>query len=230
MATAAERQILWSMLSADEQQRAQRFVRQQDRHGFVVGRGTLRQLLGQYLEVAPVTLAFGYGDHGKPQLSSSDHSRDLRFNLSHSHGRVLYAFTLGMDVGVDLEQVNPHMDYEGITRRFFSSQEQQALFRLPVPQREGTFFQIWTRKEACIKAMGGSIAMALSQVEVAISLDQSTTVIEIPTANGQLVNWWVLDLRPEDGYRGALAIATPPQVIQAWQWSPDTALSSDTAL
>ena len=149
---------------------------------------------------------------------------DVRFNLSHSHGRVLYAVTLGTEVGVDLEHISPRIDAEGISRRFFSAQEQQALLRLPHHQRHGAFFRFWTCKEACIKAMGGTIAMDLSQVDVAIALDQPQVFVDIRAEDGQSGRWWVFDLTPHAKYRGALAIASPPQTIQSWQWCPELGL------
>ena len=74
-ATELEYQRLWALLSADEQQRAQRFVRQQDCRSFVVARGTLRQLLAHYLGLDAGALTFDYGDRGKPQLSAHCNSR-----------------------------------------------------------------------------------------------------------------------------------------------------------
>ena len=223
MAPDPEREQLWSVLSADEQQRAQRFVKVADRHGFAIARGTLRQLLGYYLETDPGALTICYGDRGKPQLVQGENPLDLRFNLSHSHGLALYAITLGTDIGVDLEQLNPRIDYEGITRRFFSTSEQQALFQLPTDQRNAAFFQIWTRKEACIKAMGGSIAMGLDQFDGAIALDHPTTSVELVGEDGQALHWWVMNLKPKASYLGALALSTPPQTIHYWQWSSELA-------
>ena len=217
-APEAEREQLWSVLSAAEQERAQRFVRLQDRQRFAIARGTLRQLLGRYLGSDPGALNFAYGERGKPQLSREGGGLDLRFNLSHSQDLALYAVALGTEVGIDVEKMNPKIDHEGITRRFFSASEQQALFQLPTHQRSRAFFQLWTRKEACIKAMGGSLALGLHQIDVAIALDQAIASIEFCAENGQTWRWWVIDLNPQDSYLGALAIAKPPQAIHCWQW------------
>src|ERR1700730_18249872 len=55
-------------LSPDEQIRAGRFHFDRDRNRFIVGRGWLRALLGQYLGCAPAQLQFDYGNRGKPAI------------------------------------------------------------------------------------------------------------------------------------------------------------------
>src|SRR6266699_935579 len=111
---AAIVQTLRRLLSADEQDRADRFYFEKDRRHFTVARGFLRKLLGRYLAIAPAELRFTYAEHGKPQLASglksdfkpgleSELARQLRFNLAHSGGLALYAFTSIGQIGIDLE-------------------------------------------------------------------------------------------------------------------------------
>lgn len=57
-------------LSDDEMSRAERFRLERDRRRFIVARGVLRAILGQYLDVEPSRLCFSYGEHGKPSLSA----------------------------------------------------------------------------------------------------------------------------------------------------------------
>ena len=56
------------ILSPDEILRADRFYFQRDRDSFVAARGTLRQLLGEYLKRSPEEIDFAYGAYGKPSL------------------------------------------------------------------------------------------------------------------------------------------------------------------
>src|SRR4051812_16475273 len=58
-------------LSADERQRADSFRFEKLRRRFIIGRGVLRALLGQYLGRAPGNLAFDYGPNGKPSIVGS---------------------------------------------------------------------------------------------------------------------------------------------------------------
>lgn len=208
---------LWSLLSDDEQQRAQRFVRAQDQEKFVQVRGSLRTLLGAYLDQAAGDLHFDYGDYGKPQLAASHNPLNLQFNVSHSRGLALIAVTRAIAVGIDVEQVNPQVDYQNISHRFFAEVEHQALLQQPAEAQRHVFFQLWTRKEACIKAMGGSIAHALDQVIVAQGLEESPvtiTVMEQSHARQLFIHTLALD----KDYTGAVATTQPLRYLYTWQW------------
>src|SRR5947209_4226270 len=76
-------QELLSTLAPDERERAGRFHFTKDRDRFIVARGTLRSLLGLYLDREPGRLRFGYNPYGKPHLMEERHQDDLNFNLSH---------------------------------------------------------------------------------------------------------------------------------------------------
>src|SRR5438105_4251124 len=71
------------------------------RDRFIAGRGLLRALLGRYLRLDSASLRFRYGPHGKPALEGDA----IRFNLSHSHGLSLFAFTRAAEIGIDLERI-----------------------------------------------------------------------------------------------------------------------------
>ncbi len=210
-------QSLWRTLSEDEQERAQRFIKPADQQGFVIVRGRLRWLLGQYLGIDPAAVKFSYGTKGKPRLTETEQGLDIRFNLSHSHGMALIAVAPGQDLGIDLEQINPHMDYEGITRRFLTCGEQQALFRRSETERCAMFFKLWTRKEACIKALGGSIASGLEHIDVSADLNQPTTTLQLSHETGLSQRIYVHDLSPTIGYAGALATSFMPHHLHRYR-------------
>ena len=54
-----EREVLRSVLNAEERARAARFYFERDRRRFTVARGFLRVLLGRYLRLKPAGLVFG---------------------------------------------------------------------------------------------------------------------------------------------------------------------------
>ncbi len=96
---------LEATLSTDEKARANRFLFQPDRNHFIATRGILRELLGGYVNRVPERLEFDYAPQGKPSLRAELPETSVRFNVSHSHGMALLAFTVGRRVGVDLELV-----------------------------------------------------------------------------------------------------------------------------
>src|SRR5579883_3241292 len=67
-------------LSPDEQKRAGRFLFERDRSRFVIGRGTLRAILGRYLRCEPRQIQFAYTERGKPSLAgrSEEHTSELQ--------------------------------------------------------------------------------------------------------------------------------------------------------
>src|SRR4051812_11027082 len=101
--SAATLAAMRALLSGDERERAGRFHFERDRSAFAVSRGLLRTLAGRYLDAPPERLRFDYTPYGKPYIAGQFASSPLRFNLSHSHELVLYAFTSGAEVGVDVE-------------------------------------------------------------------------------------------------------------------------------
>jgi len=131
---------LWDTLTADERQRAERYIFEKDRTHFVVARGLLRVLLGRYLRQDPPHLRFTYGPHGKPALATDTGRATLCFNVSHSHGLALYAVTRGREVGVDVERIRPEVAQEKIAERFFSPREVTVLRALPTPLQATAFF------------------------------------------------------------------------------------------
>jgi len=154
---------LWLYLSAEEQQRAPRFKFDRHRDRFVMARGNLRVILSQYLEgIAPADIQFVYTDRGKPILANS---HCLQFNLSHAHQHAIYAISL-TPVGIDLEYPRSLPDLLSLAQRFFTPEEYQILSTLSSSDQQQLFFQIWTLKEAYLKATGeGLTKLAAAQTK-----------------------------------------------------------------
>jgi 4'-phosphopantetheinyl transferase len=162
----AERRHLASLLSADEMAQAARFV--DPRHGerYVVAHGRLRQLLAEALGLAPETIEFAAGPHGKPELADAAVNSALQFNLSHSGDLGLVGWSRHGHIGVDVEVWRAMRDAGALVRRFFSAVEIRTWEALPAAAREEAFFNLWTRKEAYIKALGRGLSLALDSFDV----------------------------------------------------------------
>jgi 4'-phosphopantetheinyl transferase len=148
---------LLSLLSPDEQARAARLAIPAKAHDFVIGRARLRQILARYLRCTPTDLAFTYGPQGKPVLVP-DGRGDLHFNLAHSGAWMLLAVSNGGPVGVDLEHLDSAFAFAPLAVRYFSPAEQALLSQAPPWRQRRYFYRLWTRKEACLKAMGCGFA------------------------------------------------------------------------
>jgi 4'-phosphopantetheinyl transferase len=240
--SAAKILDLKQLLSADEQERADRLKIPQRRDRFIAGRGILRTILGRYLNQPPQKLKFKYGDRGKPYLdlaaSSSDRmdnsvspdyqvterslsepttyqtlTKQLYFNLAHSHDLALYAFTYANELGVDLEQIRPMPHADRLAKRFFTESEYAVMQSLTPETRQDVFFKAWTRKEAYLKAVGVGIVQ-LKQVELSIAPGVPAQVLSIAGDRQSAQCWQLSDLETKPGFAAAVAIESPDLELQ----------------
>lgn len=188
-------------LSSDELERASRFKRPIDRERFLAGRATLRKMLGGYLEQPPANLVIETAAQGKPRISTGPGASDLRFNLSHADGTALFAFSLGREVGVDVEQIRPEFVSNGIAEQYFSAREQQELEDAPSHLRVEAFFRCWTRKEAYIKARGEGLAIPLGSFSVSFKTNEPA-MLSSPDSE----RWRLYSLPTPQGFAGALVV------------------------
>ncbi len=153
-------------MSAAERARAERFRQDRDRRRYLAAHAALRQLLAQHLGVPPAGLRFDEGTHGKPRLV--DHP-DCHFNLSHSGEWALIGIGVDAAIGVDIETLVPMPDAEALARLHYTAAEQEALVNLSMADRDAGFLRLWTRKEACLKAVGTGLSLAPSTFGVGLA-------------------------------------------------------------
>lgn len=182
-------------LSEDELTRAARFKFDRDRNRYIAGRGILRRTLAGYLRTNPAAIRFAYNPQGKPSLPAGG----LQFNLSHSGGEALYAVSLDVELGIDIERLNPAVEVEQIAANFFSPAEVAAILALPPRQRHNRFFDFWTRKEAYLKALGHGLSIPLNEFDVSAP--------EIDHAG--FPKSWVYPLDAGPGHAAALVTMRP---------------------
>jgi 4'-phosphopantetheinyl transferase len=199
-------------LSADERERAARFVFDVHRRRFVAARASLRRVLALCLDRDPAGLSFEYTDRGRPSLRLASHP-DFDFNLAHSGDLALLALS-SRTVGIDVEQLREIPNGLEIARRFFSPREVVALKHLTENERRGGFVNAWTRKEALIKAVGAGLG-ALEETEVNLAPGETPTVLSAPGGAGA---WQLFHLEPSAGFVGALAVQAAPPCVRLTTW------------
>jgi 4'-phosphopantetheinyl transferase len=163
---------LAALLSPEERQRADGYVRPLDRGRFVAARGWLRLLLARQLCCSPGEVQIVTDDLGKPRIAGAD----LRFSTARSQGVALYASSWDMEVGVDIESIRATADVDGLAARFFTTAEQRALASLPPAERLDASFRCWTRKEAYGKGIGTGLDFPLDTVDVGLDGGRSVEV------------------------------------------------------
>jgi 4'-phosphopantetheinyl transferase len=206
---------LETTLSPYEMARANRFVFATDRNHFVAARGILRELLGAYLVRPPAELKFRYGSHGKPALDANASDSVLQFNLSHSGGVAIYAFSLGRRLGVDVERIRPELAGEDIARRYFAAREVAELQALPIDLRPEGFFLCWTRKEAYVKAHGAGLSLPLDSFTVSLTPSRAA---ELQSDDSD--QWSMVSLDPAPGFVAAMVVEGRKWRSSHWSWNP----------
>lgn len=178
-------------MSAVELAKAARFHRDSDRHSSIVARGALRILLSGYTGVSAAEIRFDYLDTGKPYVASSA----VAFSVSHAGEWVVLAFGRGRTIGVDVESIRRSVDVLRIAARYFTPEEVELIES--AADRSVAFFNLWTRKEAYVKARGSALFRELS-------------TFAVPFEDGEKDGWFFRGL--EAGGKHAAAVVTDKPV------------------
>ena len=145
------------LLDDAERARAARFATADARSRFARVRSALRAEIARRLTVDPRDLRFTYGRSGKPALAPPFDRQHLEFSVTHSDRLALLAFADAVAVGADLERVRPLRDGHAIAKRVLSHQDNARLASLTGAAWSETFFRLWTRREALVKCVGGTV-------------------------------------------------------------------------
>ena len=123
----------------------------------------LRYILSEYMSQGPNKIIFEYDDNGKPGISGSN---TPNFNLSHSGKKVLVGVTKTSPLGVDLQLIKNDTPIDSMAKKFFSKLELKKLKETSDREKRNLFYDIWTAKEALLKAKGLGLTVELNQTEV----------------------------------------------------------------
>lgn len=195
------------ILAPAEQERAARFAFQVHRTRYINAHVALREILARYTQAPAGELEFQTNDYGKPFLASDP---ALYFNLAHSHALALLAVTRQGPVGVDIEYLRSDFDALSLAERFFAPRE-VALVR----EQPARFFEIWTRKEAFIKAIGMGVSFPLQEFDVCDERIAFTQAVA--RLNDQ--PWFVHTFEPEPVYTAAVVTKASGLEVHLRDWS-----------
>ena len=192
---------LRGLLSPDEIARAARYRRPTDQLRFSCARGLLRVVLSRYTNQPPDHIEFVAGLNRKPGLAWPV---GWHFNVSHSGDWILIAVGK-VRVGVDLEWVNPDFSFQDVLPISFNSAEQHYIGACSDARL--CFYQLWTRKEALVKATAQGMNDTFGQIP---------SLTGIHSTNAQLIGqdgpWLVNSFSVADGYPAAVAYDGTSQV------------------
>ena len=176
-----------ALLDSAELARMRRFVQARDRARYLAAHGWTRRILGAYLDRPATALRFARAADGKPRLDGAA----LRFNLSHSASIGLLAVGVDAELGVDVEAWR---EVDATLADAVLSAGERATLRGRAPDA-ARLLGCWTRKEACLKALGCGLLRDPRGIDVGV--DGGTRVV---------LGVELRALPLPDGYSAALAV------------------------
>jgi 4'-phosphopantetheinyl transferase len=175
-----------TLLSAKEKTRHSQFVFEKRRREYLVTRGLARGVLAAYVGRPPRALSFFDTEHGRPVLEDAG---DLRFNLTNTTELVACAVGRGREVGVDAEPLDHADEILPIAETVFTTGEREELGRLPIERRRRRAVELWTLKEAYLKARGLGLLLPVGRVEVGFGEGSRPTLRFFPPVEDEPARW-----------------------------------------
>lgn len=194
----------WSaLLHPDEIERGWRYHRRDDRLRSLYTRSLLRILVGKYTNQHPLAIRLIKGLRNKPELSDN-----IGWNLNATHSGNWILLAIGKyKVGVDVEEVKPNFSFADIIPFIFSTQERQYI---EADRKDiGRFYELWTRKEAFVKAIGSGIDETFSQVPALPGFHKCEN-----TKSAVAEEWAIDGFYLAEGYPAAIAYNCNPRHLQ----------------
>jgi phosphopantetheinyl transferase len=173
--------ICSSILSTTELQRADRFATQNLRALFIQRRAFRRfcgaRVLGTSKPLSKI--AFNKTENGRPYLGDLP---DCWFSFSSCRFGFAGAWSSTHGIGIDLEDKTRHVEAAELARQFFSVAEAHVVGGAGGLQRQQTFFQFWSLKEAALKSIGEGLPFGLDTFE--FELEPKLRVVHVPPDYG----------------------------------------------
>ncbi len=139
-------------LAKEERIRAAQIRTEAGQRRWIAAHAALRTILGRHLDVEPSDVPLRFGPHSKPELDFDP--APLLFNLSHSGDLALVALSVGREVGIDVELMDPNRRFEDLARIGLDEESAAAVRAAGPEERPQAFYAAWTRREAIAKCRG----------------------------------------------------------------------------
>ena len=199
---------LLDVLDTHERERA---ARRSDPHPFITAHALLRRLVADETGVDRRAIIFerrcatcGTDRHGKPHVVGM---RDVHVSVSYGERMAVAAVTSLGEVGVDVEDLES-ADFDGFNSVTLDPSEVDQLANLRGDALLGARAQLWSRKEAILKATGHGLVVDPSQVVVSAH-DAPAELLEWKAPQHLPGSMRVSDLDlGHDEHRAAVAVLT----------------------
>jgi 4'-phosphopantetheinyl transferase len=212
------------LLSASERERHKRYLVDDARDQYLLGRAMVRTALATVASVSAAQWVFGHNAHGRPHIEAPSLRKPLHFNLSHAVGLVAVAVCDWAEIGIDVENVKRRLSWENLAASYFSAGEQAVLAQTASDQRRARFFEIWTLREAYVKARGLGLSLPFDRFQFVFD-DDAVALACRDDCGDEGERWQFFRYRPTADHALSLALAAgATQVTPSLVWLPEKAL------
>lgn len=194
-----------SWLAAGEVAKADRMATDALRAEYVASRALSRWALTELApDVAPSAWQFERTQAGRPYLVGP-RVVPVEWNLSHAGGLVVCAIA-AHPVGVDVEPRARGVELVGTAAKMFSPAENAELALLEPDARADRAVELWTLKEAYLKARGGGISVRLTRFGVSAHGAGRYALGDVAALDDDPRDWQ-LEIRDTSGVAGPCVVA-----------------------
>lgn len=161
---------------------------------YLVTRAFVRHCLSRYFSMNPNEFEFEFEKAGRPKLVTKKLNSDLYFSISHTAGLVSCAFSRFPDLGLDVEKMSSGEHLMEMSSDILSVEELSTIEPLSQNRKLQILSEIWTLKEAYLKALGIGMVDDLRSFGIKYSRDLVPTGINPGLSFRDHSNDWLLRL------------------------------------
>ena len=185
-------------LNEFETKQTKRILNNQAALDFAITRTQVKLILARYNQLTAIKeINFQYGTYGKPSFGQ------LAFNLTHGENYSLLAITNLKTIGIDLEKITQR-PWEKTHARFFRQEEMAELLKIDKRTRLTSFYTLWVRKEAVLKAVGSHILDGLKKTSA--HTDKEKYRVRLYNKNGEYDSTWLCPVKLNSDFIWSYAI------------------------
>lgn len=156
-------------------------------------------------------MEFEKGPWGKPALLKARNSKNIHFNISHSHNLILIAVTVEDLVGIDVEYHAEKIPIKSLSAAIFSPSERKFFLKLKDQEKSKAFFRCWTRKEAYLKAIG--IGMSVNLANISVDINEFPAHDWLKICKKEILQWKLFPLNAANLYTAAVVAKSPKYLL-----------------
>lgn len=112
------------------------------------------------------------------------------------------------DVGVDIEHKNDEVEIALLADLVFCQREAAFFIQLAAEEKIAYFYDVWTKKEALIKAGGWGLSYPMNKIDTT-SLHENRISLSSSNSGAPKAHWYCYALQTAKGYSAALASKRP---------------------